>query len=109
MEQLTYHTMTELSQDIDALSMPDQLGKLALHRSVRDGATLGAIGATEVSAAQEVNQCKNSVCDYPLHILHAQGLTVSRCVVNNYLMAQSTPQHSRPGTEKECFLSTFFA
>ena len=75
MEQLTYHTMTELSQDIDALSMPDQLGKLALHRSVRDGATLGAIGATEVSAAQEVNA--KTACEYPLHILHAQGLTVS--------------------------------
>lgn len=67
-QQMQYY---RLSQDIQALTTPDQLGELALHREIRNGATLGATKLLVwgyPDAVQEVN----ANGDYPLHIACAR-------------------------------------
>ena len=83
-QQLTYH---ELSQDIDALSTPDQLGELALHGSVRDGATLGAIKLLVKGYPRAVREV-NANGDYPLHIACAR---LDSFEVVTYLIEQHPP------------------
>ena len=76
-----------LSQDIPALSTPDQLGELALHRAVRDGATLGAIKLL-VGGYPNAVRMADANGDYPLHITCARPNGFG---VVSYLMAQHPP------------------
>lgn len=83
-QQMQYH---RLSQDIPALSTPDQLGELALHQAVRDGATLGAIKLL-VGGYPSAVRVANANGDYSLHIACARPDGFG---VVSYLMAQHPP------------------
>ena len=83
-QQMQYY---RLSQDIHALSTPDQLGELTLHRAVRDGATLGAIKLL-VGGYPDALRVPNTNGDCPLHIASAR---LDGFGVVSYLMAQHPP------------------